>query len=76
MLAVLTHHLGTPFVPLDIDLALGAAFDGRVVLLQLERRAAGKKQILSGSAPRARRGGRRGGGNLPMPAPATLEALA
>lgn len=73
MLAVLTHHLGTPFVPLDIDLALGAAFDGRVVLLQLERRAAGKKQILSGSAPRARRGAR---GNLPMPAPATLEALA
>lgn len=39
VLAVLTHHLGTPFVPLDVDLALGAAFDGRVVLLQLERRA-------------------------------------
>jgi len=37
--AVLTHHLGAPFVPLDVDLALGAALDGRVVLLQFESRA-------------------------------------
>lgn len=40
MLAVLTHHLCAPFIPLDVDLALGAAFDGRVVLLQLESGAA------------------------------------
>ena len=40
MLAVLTHHLCTPFVPLDVDLALGAAFDGHVVLLQRESGAA------------------------------------
>lgn len=37
--AVLTHHLGTPLVPLDVDLALGTAFDGCVVLLQFESRA-------------------------------------
>lgn len=37
--AVLTHHLGTAFVPLDVDLALGAALDWCVVLVQLESRA-------------------------------------
>lgn len=39
VLAVLTHHLCTPFVPLDVHLALGAPLDGRVVLLQFESRA-------------------------------------
>lgn len=39
MLAVLTHHLCAPFVSLYVDLALGAAFDGRVVHLQFESRA-------------------------------------
>lgn len=39
--AVLTHHLGAAFVPLNVHLAPGAALDGRVVPLQLEGRAAG-----------------------------------
>lgn len=50
MFAVLTHHLGAPFVPLDVDLALGAALDGRVVLLQFESRAAGEIPSSRGSA--------------------------
>ena len=49
--AVLTHHLGTAFVPLDVDLALGAALDGRVVLVQLESRAEAG-ETLSGCARR------------------------
>lgn len=54
--AVLTHHLGAPLVPLDVDLALGAAFDGCVVLLQFESRAAGGESI-SGRLRRAGWGG-------------------
>lgn len=45
MLAVLAHHLGAAFVPLDVDLALGAAFDGRVVLLQPEPRTMGRTGV-------------------------------
>lgn len=45
MLAVLTHHLCAPFVSLYVDLALGAAFDGRVVHLQFESRTVGRKAI-------------------------------
>ena len=51
--AVLAHHLGTAFVPLDVDFALGAALDGRVVLVQLESRAKAGK-TLSGCAWRLR----------------------
>lgn len=36
VLAVPAHHLCAAFIPLDVDLALGAALDGRVVLLQSE----------------------------------------
>lgn len=39
VLAVLAHHLCTALVSLDVDSALGAALDGRVVLFQLESRA-------------------------------------
>ena len=39
MLAVLTHHLCAALIPLDVHPALGAAFDGRVALFHLERRA-------------------------------------
>lgn len=42
MLAVLTHHLCTALVPLDVHPALGAAFDGRVALFHLESRAVGE----------------------------------
>lgn len=48
--AVLAHHLGTPFVPLDVDLALGAALDGGLILLQSERGAAGESRSAPGSA--------------------------
>lgn len=37
MLAVLAHHLGAAFVSLDVDPALGAALDGRIVLFHFER---------------------------------------
>ena len=49
--AVLTHHLGTAFVPLNVDLALGAALDWRVILVQLESRAEAG-ETLSGCARR------------------------
>lgn len=42
MLAVLTHHLCTALVPLDVHPALGAAFDGRVALFHLESGAVGE----------------------------------
>lgn len=51
--AVLAHHLGTAFVPLDVDFALGAALDGRVILVQLESGAKAGK-TLSGCAWRLR----------------------
>lgn len=45
VLAALAHHLGAAFVSLYVDLALGAALDGRIVLLQLENRAVGRESI-------------------------------
>lgn len=53
MFAVLAHHLGAPFVPLNVDLALGAALDGGLVLLQSERGAAGKSQSAPAQPARA-----------------------
>lgn len=50
MLAVLTHHLCTALIPLDVHPALGAAFDGCVALFHLESRAVG--DILWGSCNR------------------------
>lgn len=43
--AALAHHLGAALVALDVDLALGAALDGRVVLLQFEDRAVGREAV-------------------------------
>lgn len=45
VLAVLAHHLRAPFVPLDVDLALGAALDGRVIRLQFESRTVGRNAV-------------------------------
>jgi hypothetical protein len=39
MLAVLAHHLCTALIPLNVDLALGAAFDWCISLFYLESRA-------------------------------------
>jgi hypothetical protein len=41
MLAVLAHHLCTALIPLNVDLALGAAFDWCISLFYLESRAVG-----------------------------------
>lgn len=39
MLAVLTHHLCTALIPLDVHPALGATLDGCITLFHLESRA-------------------------------------
>lgn len=55
VLAVLAHHLGAALVPLNINFALGAALDGRVVLLVLVKRAAGWERVRESSQPTRRR---------------------
>lgn len=50
VLAALAHHLGAALVPLDVHLALGAAFDGRVVLLQPGPRTVGRSGVRAPSA--------------------------
>lgn len=53
VLAVLAHHLRAALVPLDVDSALGAALDGRRVIVQLEPSAGLPREEANGHALRA-----------------------